>query len=113
MGFSLRRWRAGHLLIGWGVCWLVLLLVGLGSELLAIWRVTSEPDAHGNIAASITNGVFQLSITGSDRTVVERSISLMPILLWAAGPPLLLWLAWLLSRPRRTEASVASSATHP
>ena len=109
MGFSLRRWRPGHLLIAWGVYWLVLLLVGLGPELLAIWRVISHPDAHGNITAGITNGVFELAITASDGTVVERSISLLSMLLWVAGPPLLLWLAWLLTRPRRTEAGVASA----
>lgn len=111
MGFFLRRWRPGHLLVAWGVYWLLLLVVGLGRELLAIWRVTTGPDSHGKIAAGITNSVFQLSITGSDGTVIERSISLMSMLLWVAGPPLFLWLAWLLTRPRRTEAGVASSAT--
>lgn len=111
MGFSIRRWRPGHLLIAWGVYWLLLLLIGFGRELLAIWRVTSEPDAPGNISAGITNGVFQLSITGSSGTVLERSISLVTMLLWVAGPPLLLWLAWLLTRPRRTESGMASSAT--
>jgi hypothetical protein len=113
VGFSLRRWRAGHLLIAWGVYWLLLLVIGMGKELLAMWRVTSEPDAHGNISAGITDGVFQLSITGSDGTVLERSISLMALLVWVAGPPLLLWVAWLLTRPRRGEASTASPAARP
>ena len=71
----------------------------------------SPPDAHGNITAGVTNGLFELAITASDGTVVERSVALMSMLLWVAGPPLLLWLAWLLTRPRRTEVGVASSAT--
>jgi hypothetical protein len=111
VAFSLRRWRPGHLLLAWGAYWLVLLLVSLGKELLAIWRLSSEPDSPGKISAGITNSVFHLSITGADGTTIERSISLMTMLLWVAGPPLLLWLAWLLTRPRRTEAGVASSPT--
>jgi hypothetical protein len=110
VGFFLRRWRAGHLLIAWGVYWILLLLLGFGRELLAIWRVTSEPGTQGNISASITNAVFQLSITANDGTSLERSISLMTMLLWVAGPPLLLWLAWFLTRPRRTEPVMTSSA---
>jgi hypothetical protein len=113
VGFSLRRWRAGHLLIAWGAYWLLLLLVGLRKETLAIWRVITHPDAHGNISAGITDGVFQLSITGSDGTVLERSISLVTMLLWVAGPPLLLWVAWLLTRPRGAGAGLASPAARP
>lgn len=113
MGFSFRRWRPGHLLVAWSAYWLLLLLVGFRRELTAIWHLTSEPDTHGKIAAGITDGMFQLTIAGTDGTVLERSISLMTMLLWVAGPPFLLWIVWLLTRPRGTETGMASSATGP
>lgn len=110
MGLSLRRWRPRHLLVAWSLYWIVLILVGLGSVLAAIWRVTRDPDAHGTISAAMTNGVVQLSVTDPGGTIVERSISLLSMALWVAGPPLLLWLAWLATRPRAAESRVASSS---
>ncbi len=98
--FSLRRWRPHHLLLAWVVYWIVALLIALRSGIAAIWRVTSDPDAHGNISAGVTDGIFSLTVADSTGVTWQGSASMMSILLWFAGPPLLLFLLWLAMRPR-------------
>jgi hypothetical protein len=48
---------------------------------------------YWRIMTTTKKGEVSLSFSGSLTTAA----------LWIAGPPLLLWLAWLVSRPRRTE----------
>jgi threonine/homoserine/homoserine lactone efflux protein len=86
----------------------LLILVGLRSVLAAVWRVTRDPDAPGSIAASMTNRIIELSVTEPGGTVVQQTIPFMTAALWVAGPPLLLWLAWLAMRPRAGDPRVAS-----
>ena len=61
MALSLRGWRPRHLLLSWVVYWIVALLVALRSGIAAIWRVTSDPDAHGSISAGVTDGLFTMT----------------------------------------------------
>ena len=103
MSLSLRHWRPRHLLLAWVVYWVVALLVALRSGVAAIWRVTTDPDAHGTVSAGVTDGVFSISVADATGTVWQASASLMTILLWFAGPPLLLFLLWLAVRPRAAE----------
>ena len=110
MAFALGRWRPRHLLLGWGIYWALLAFFTLGSGAAAIWRMT-RPDRHGSVSASFDDGVLRVSVIGDGITAWSGSADLGTIALWIAGPPLLLWLAWLASRPRRdgTPASSASS----
>ncbi len=108
MAFSLRRWRPRHLLLVWVAYWIIALLVALRSGIAAIWRVTSDPDAHGNISAGVTDGVFSLTVSEATRVVWQGSASMTSILLWFAGPPLLLFLLWLAARPRAAEPVLAA-----
>ena len=103
MAFSLRRWRPRHLLLAWITYWVAALLIALGSGVAAIWRVVSDPDAHGNISAGITDGIFSMTVADSTGVIWQGSASLMSIVLWFAGPPLLLFLLWLGVRPRAGE----------
>jgi hypothetical protein len=103
VGLSLRHWRPRHLLAAWVVYWILALLVAMRSGIATIWRVTTDPDAHGNISAGVTDGVFSISVSDATGTVWQSSASLMTILLWFAGPPLLLFLLWLAVRPRAAE----------
>ena len=103
MAFSLRHWRPRHLLAAWITYWVVALLVALGFGVAAIWRVTTNPDAHGSIAAGVTDGIFSMSVSDSTGVVWQGSASVMSIFLWFAGPPLLLFLLWLAVRPRTAE----------
>lgn len=103
MALSLRNWRPRHLLLAWVGYWIVALLFALRSAIGPIWRVTSDPDAHGNISADVTDGILSLSVADSTGVIFQGSASMMSILLWFAGPPLLLFLLWLAVRPRAAE----------
>ena len=93
----LRRWQARHLLLAWVVYWLALLAVGLHSALGSVVRALTAPSGHGTIGASVDNDNFVLKVTTDGQTYVG-STSLMTALLWFAGPPLLLFLVWLVTR---------------
>ena len=109
MGLSLRRWRPRHLLLAWLTYWILALFIALRSALASIWRVTSDPDAHGSISAGITDGVFTLSVTDATGVIWQGGASVASIVLWAAGPPLLLFLLWLSVRPRVPEPVFSAS----
>jgi hypothetical protein len=103
VALSLRRWRPHHLLLAWVVYWVVALLIALRSGIAPIWRVTTDPEAHGTVSAGVTDGVFSMTVSDPSGVVWQGSASMMSILLWFAGPPLLLFLLWLAARPRAAE----------
>ncbi|HVZ49540.1 MAG TPA: hypothetical protein VG916_12205 [Gemmatimonadaceae bacterium] len=98
--FSLRRWRPAHLLMAWGAYWLALIPVGLSSPVLALWRLRRLGALEGStLSAGVSDWVANLSVTRNGTPVWNGSVSLLAIALWAAGPPLALWLAWIANRP--------------
>ena len=109
MALSFRRWRPRHLLLSWVAYWIVARLVALRSGIAAIWRVTSDPEAHGSISAGVTDGVFTMTVSEPSGVVWQGSASMMSILLWFAGPPLLLFVLWLAVRPRAAEPALSAS----
>ena len=97
MAFSLSGWRAKHLLGAWAVYWIGLVLVKLGTGLAAALRVMNAPEGHGKIDVSMKDGIFTANVAG-DVVHWTGSASFMSIVLWLCGPPLLLWLLWLVTR---------------
>ena len=108
MWLSLRHWRPRHLLLAWLAYWILALLIALRSALGPILRVTGDPNAHGSINAGFTNGVFTLAVSDATGVIWQGSASITSIVLWAAGPPLLLFLLWLSVRPRVAEPVFSS-----
>ena len=110
--FRLERWRAGALLGTWAAYWAALVGVTIGPGLLAAWRLTHQPGSHGNMSASVDAGRLLLNVNdvGGAGNVWTFSTSITAALAWIAGPPLILWLIWLLSRPRRDVAPPADVA---
>ena len=97
MAFSLSGWRAKHLLGAWAVYWIGLVLVKLGPGLLAAVRVLNAPESqHGKIDVKMGDGAFTANVAGGANWT--GSASILGIVLWIAGPPLLLWLLWLVTR---------------
>ena len=97
MAFSLSGWRARHLLGAWALYWVLLVLVKLGSGIVAALRVMNGAQEHGNINVSMNDGTLSSTVVG-DGVHWAGSASLMSIVLWLCGPPLLLWLLWLVTR---------------
>ena len=93
----LRRWRAKHLLLAWVVYWVLLLIVGLSPALSLVVRALSAPKGLGSISANVGNGVASLTVSSTAQTWTG-SVSLTALAFWIAGPPLLLWLLWLVTR---------------
>jgi len=93
----LRRWRAKHLLLAWIVYWVVLLVVSLRQALGVVMRGLTAPGSHGSVGASFENGNFILKVT-TDAQTWTGTTSFATIALWFAGPPLVLFLLWLVTR---------------
>ena len=93
----LRRWKAKHLLLAWIVYWVALMAVGLHSALGIALRALTAASGHGTIGASVDNNNFVLKVTTDSQSYVGTT-SLMTALIWFAGPPLLLFLLWLVTR---------------
>jgi hypothetical protein len=102
--FSLSRWRASHLLGAWLAYWVVLFAVTLSPAIAAALRVVNTPSSHGKIDVSSDGGSLVARITGPGVSW-SGSTSLIAAALWIAGPPLLLWLAWLVTRRARATES--------
>ena len=98
MAFAVSRWRPRHLLLTWGAYWVALVLLALGPAAQAIWRLT-RPGEHGSVSADLDDGLLRLTVIGESAPVWTGSAPLGALALWVAGPPLLLWLVWLASRP--------------
>lgn len=110
MAFSLSKWRAGHLLAAWGAYWLALGLVTLGPAFRALSRVAG-PGGQGSASANAGDAGITLSVLEKDGTVLwSGTTSLLSLVLWIAGPPLLLWVAWLLQRPAPVRKSSSADA---
>ena len=97
MAFSLSGWRARHLLGAWALYWVLLVLVKLGSGIVAALRVMNGAQEHGNINVSMNDGTLSSTVVG-DGVHWAGSASVMSIVLWLCGPPLILWLLWLVTR---------------
>ena len=102
MGFSMRRLGVGHLLGAWGAYWVGLAGITLGPFARWAWDISRVPGSHGSASLSIGDtGVTLLALT-NNVTVWSGMASLLDVALWIAGPPLVLWLAWLVLRPAQS-----------
>ncbi|MEP6733758.1 MAG: hypothetical protein ABJE10_24140 [bacterium] len=97
----LSRWKAGHLLAAWLAYWAGLVLITLGPGIVALLRVTIPNGTKGTASANVGDGGISASVTNAGATVWSGSAHTISIALCVGVPPLLLWVAWLISRPRR------------
>lgn len=102
----LRSWSAGKLFASWIAYWVLLIAIGLGSAIGAIWKVSQAAKDQGSVALSFGDGSFSLKVINAGATIYSGSIHLLPLTLLVAGPPLLLWLAWFASRSKRSTPDV-------
>ena len=100
MELSLRRWKPGQLLLGWGAYWAGLIGIAGGPAIRATWHATHLPDGHGSVNAGFNNGTLNYEVIADGVKTWVGTVPLSTVLLWLIGPPLLLWLLWLIVRER-------------
>ena len=115
MELSLRRWKPGQLLLGWAAYWAGLVGVALSPAIGATWRATHLPEGHGSVSASFDNANLSYTVIEDGVKTWVGTTSITTALLWVVGPPLLLWLVWIIVRQRpdsglRSVAGGASAA---
>jgi hypothetical protein len=103
MAFSIRRLGVGHLVGAWAAYWVGLAGVTLGSFARWVWDLNQIPGSHGSVSLNLGDTGAVLVALKDNVTVWSGTAPLSEIALWVAGPPLLLWLAWLALRPSRAE----------
>src|SRR5262245_61008035 len=104
MELSLRRWKPSQLLLGWAAYWAGLVGATLSPAIAATWRATHLPDGHGSVSAGFDNATLTYTVIEDGVKTWVGATSMTTALLWVVGPPLLLWLVWLIVRERPTEA---------
>jgi len=100
MELSLRRWKPAQLLLGWGAYWAGLVGVALGPAIRASWHATRLPEGHGSINGSFNNGVLSYEVIADGVKTFVGTVPFSTAALWIVGPPMLLWLVWLIVRER-------------
>ena len=100
MELSLPRWKPGQLLLGWAAYWTGLVGVTLSPAIAATWRATHLPDGHGSVSASFDNSTLNYTVIEDGVKTWMGTTSMATAVLWVVGPPLLLWLVWLIVRER-------------
>jgi hypothetical protein len=107
MGF-LANWRPRHLIGAWGVYWLGLGVATLGDAAVAIRRVLQAPTGEAGVSLSYGDDLITLVTTSYGQPVWTGAVAPTTLALALAGPPLLLWLVWLVSRPKRDALATGS-----
>jgi hypothetical protein len=106
---ALGNWRPRHLLAAWAAYWAGLVLVTLGPAMLAMQKVIVPQGQHGSVNAGFSDGALNLTVVSSGTTIWHGSALLPVVAWWLAGPPLLLWLFWMLTRPRHAATAEQGS----
>jgi hypothetical protein len=102
MAFGLSGWRPKHLLASWIAYWTAAAAMKLSPAIATAWRITGD-DHHGTISAGFNDSKLHLTMIDAGQAVWQGTTEVGTLMLWIAGPPLLLWLVWLVTR-RRPEA---------
>ncbi|HEX6050881.1 MAG TPA: hypothetical protein VFZ21_16495 [Gemmatimonadaceae bacterium] len=108
MEWSIRRWRPGQLLASWAAYWAGLAAVSLGPILQTAWRVTQLPEGKGEISAGFTNSTLHFTVIEAGVRTVTATTSVGTAMAWVIGPPLALWLLWLVVRSHRDDPGPAA-----
>jgi hypothetical protein len=91
--WSLRGWSHRHLLASWVGYWVALVAV-VAAPAIAQWWSLQRRGTRGTVTLSIEADTLET-------------------ILWITGPPLLLGIAWLLSRPRTGARAATAPAALP
>jgi hypothetical protein len=110
------RARLSTLLASWILYWLLIIGIKAGPAIAAILRATSgkgAPEGSSSVNLSFGDAGFTLDVTRLGETLYHGAIGLLPLALWIALPPLVLYVIWAAMRRREVIAGAASAtASH-
>lgn len=99
MRLSIREWRPAHLFGAWVTYWALLAGVTLARPLQLLLSLRGG-DAHGTASAHLDDGVLTAHVSVAD-AAWNLSVPLGTMFGWIAGPPLVIWLVFMATRPSR------------
>lgn len=102
--FGIKRWRPRHLLLSWVAYWTGLVAATIGPAVPALLRATSQTGNQGSIGFNFGSDGFALTVSVAGATIWHGAAQLTTIALWLSMPPLLIWLAWVYTRPKSPPA---------
>ena len=91
----------------WIAYWLVIAAVKLGPAAFAMWRATRGPGGSARVDASYSDGLITLDVLDQGVKTFTGAASLLEVGAWIAGPPLLAWAVWAISRRKKPERMVS------
>lgn len=100
MRFSPRNWGTSTLLLSWCAYWVALGVATLRPALESIAHV-SRSGVHRGAVVSLNGGLINLTVYRSDGPAWTDAVHFTTLVMWVFGPPLLLWVLWAVTRPRR------------
>ena len=112
MKLSLRSWRPRHLLAAWCAYWAGLAVITLWPAIAAGWRISQQVHGEGSVSGSFGDNGLSAIISESGKTTWTGSISFVHLALLIAGPPLLLWMIWLMRASRTNNAGEPDALNH-
>lgn len=90
------RWKVRHLFTAWAGYWAALAAVTLTPAAIAVWKL-SQTGMKGTASVNAGDAGLHAIISTQSSTLWEATIPLTTVVLAVAGPPLVLWVCWLLS----------------
>ena len=84
----------------------------LWPAIAAGWRMSQQAHGRGSVSASFGDNGISAIISESGKTTWTGSISVVHLALLIAGPPLVLWLIWLMRASRTNNAEEADALSH-
>lgn len=103
----LSRLRLRGILALWGLYWVALAAVIILPMIGPLWDATHAPPDQGEFTVNFDGGAFTLVVKLAGRVLYSGSMSVIMLALLIAVPPLLLEIAWILSRRQPHAANVA------
>jgi len=107
---DVRQWNVRHLVGASAAYWTALAATTLAPFARAVTSLARVSGQHGSVTAGFGDGTVNLTAMQDGVATYTASAPLLPMALWIAGPPLVLWLVWLALRPPRDGATELPSA---
>jgi hypothetical protein len=89
-----------------------LALVTLWPAIAAGWRISQQAHGNASFSGSFSNDLISATLVDSGKTTWAGSITLVPLALLIGGPPILLWLIWLMRASRTNNAGEPGALNH-